>query len=255
MPTTKLSYSNNIIMNNINYDHVVWNGIPISFVVPVGKERILKFPSSVTLENTNVKLTRDKVSILNNAGFLYISAKKKFANIRISVVIKTTGKVVLIDLSAKAHGSVTPVKIMLPSIESKTTQKHKSQLINYVTLMRYAIQHLYSPQRLIKENNDITRTAMYTTSSVNLFNNSNVIAMPLLSWRGGDLYITAVFLKNVWQERIVLDPRNINGHWLATSFYPTNFVDTQDSNHDRTIMFVISDQPFNSALQQMRGYL
>ena len=61
----------NVEVNTLHYDHAVWNGIPIRFIVPVGQERILKFPSSVTLHNNNPNLTTDKVSIQNNNGFLY----------------------------------------------------------------------------------------------------------------------------------------------------------------------------------------
>ncbi len=251
------SPTSNVVEGNIPFEHVVWNGLPISFIAPVGQERILKFPGAVALNNSNPKLTTDKVSILNNAGFLYITAKKTFAPIRIPFVIKQSGEVVLVDLSAQTNGNDTPVSVVLRSQASKVktgAPSQKSQVVNLVSLMRYAIQHLYSPERLMKENTLITRAPMYTTRSVNLFRDSSVMAMPLVSWRGGDMYVTAVLLKNVFNVSETLDPRVINGHWLAASFYPSNQVSANGQKGDRTTMFLVSSRPFNEALNQVRGY-
>lgn len=254
-----VSPSSNVVVNNVQYDHVVWNGIPISFTAPIAQERILKFPSAIELHNTNPALTTDKVSILNNDGFLYITAKKPFSAIRIPFVIKKTGEVVLVDLSAKQNTNDTPVSVVLQTSGQGSTnskvKKAKPQFVNFVTLMRYAISHLYSPERLVSQNDAISRTPMYTTKSVNLFNNANVVAMPLISWRGGDLYVTAVLLKNIWNQKQILDPRNLNGSWLSASFYPSSTVTANGTKHDRTTIFLISNQPFNAALNQVRGYI
>lgn len=240
-----------------HYDHAVWNGMPISFVVPVGQERVLRFPGRVVLHNRNPALTTSKVRILNNDGFLYIKAKQAFAPIRIPIELEKSSKVILVDLSAQPNTVDTPVSVVVPGAPTKQASTHPKkppQIITYVTMMRYAIQHLYAPERLLKVSNVIHRTPMYTSRSVNLFNNNDVMAMPLISWRGGNLYVTAVLLKNTWHQRLVLDPRNLNGNWLAASFYPTNFVTPMGSAHDRTTLFVLSDRPFNAALSQVRGY-
>ena len=59
-------------------EHVLWDRTPISFEIPLGKERMITFPESVIFHNTNPELTTDRVSTLNNAGTLYIQAKKAF---------------------------------------------------------------------------------------------------------------------------------------------------------------------------------
>tara|TARA_B100001996_G_scaffold354626_1_gene316686 strand:- start:726 stop:1556 length:831 start_codon:yes stop_codon:yes gene_type:complete len=245
-----------VVSNAVQYNHVIWNGIPISFTVPVGQERILKFPSAVDFHNSNPKLTRHEISIQNNHGFLYITAKRAFSPIRIAVTLNATGQVILLDLSAKPNVSDLPVSVVMAASPATPANGKavKPQLVNYVTLMRYALQHLYAPRRLIQANPAIPRTPMYTHKSVNLFRNSEVIAMPLMSWHGGNFYVTAVLLKNPWHDRRRLDPRNIYGQWLAASFYPTNDVMPSGSVHDRTMMLLISDRPFHSALTALRGY-
>ncbi len=111
---TDLKPSPQVVVNQVHYDHVVWNGMPISVVVPVGQERVIKFPCSVSLQNTNPALTTDKVRIENNAGFLYITAKKAFSPIRLPIQL-SSGQVVLMDLSASASSNDTPVAVVLPS--------------------------------------------------------------------------------------------------------------------------------------------
>ncbi len=256
-----ISPSSNVVVNDVQYDHVVWDGIPIAFSVSVGQERILKFPGSVTLNNSNARLTTDKVSIQNNAGFLYIFAKKSFEPIRLDFTLLSTGQVILVDLSAEKNASDTPVSVVLSDNNSQNTTSNNThqyqnniQSVNDVTLMRYAIQHLYAPQRLISHNDSITRVPMETQRSVNLFDDKSAMAMPLISWNAGDLYVTAVLLKNNWDEKILLNPRNINGNFIAASFYPSRIINPKGSNNDRSTVFLVSNKPFNDALNKMKEY-
>ena len=250
--------STQVVANQEHSEHVVWNKEPISFIVPLNTERMITFPEPVTLHNMDPTLTTDKVSILNNAGTLYIKAKKTFDPIRISVVLKQSGEVILIDLSAAPNADDSPVDVVLASDQTQqlqeTTQNAQSASINYPLLMRYAIQQLYSPERLVEENNNIYRTPMYTTKSVDLVMGAKVIAMPLYSWRGGDLYVTAILLKNLLSRHVHLNPMSLNGNWLAAAYYPTNYLAAKGTAHDRTTLFLISNRPFNEALNSMREY-
>ncbi len=262
--------SANIVTNNIPTEHVVWDRIPIEFIIPVGQERMLTFPGQVDFHNTDQSLTTDKISVLNNNGTLYIKAKKAFDPVRVPIILKKTGAVVLVDFLAKPDADDTPVEVVM-SQSSKTkaskvsdngtqkNQKNPTAPINYITLMRYAIQHLYGPERLMQENPQLNRTPMYTAKSVNLFYNTDAMAMPLISWRGGDLYVTAVLLKNLKEtketKKIFLDPRKLIGSWLAISFYPIDFLTPKDTLHDRTTIFLISSSAFNEALHKTRGFL
>jgi len=253
-----------IIMNQTNIEHVVWNKVPISFVVPIGAERMISFPDSISLHNTDPALTTDKLLILNNAGTLYIKAKKAFGQIRIPIVLKKSGEVMLLDLSAAENSDDTPVQVLLDKNQAATgsivSQKSTTCVapVSYAGLMRYVVQHLYSPKRLLENDfinrNAINRTPMYTTNSIDLVYREKVIAMPLISWRGGDLYVTAVLLKNLLKHRVRLSPINLKGQWLAAAFYPTNYVTAKGTVHDRTTLFLISNRPFNEALNVMRGY-
>ena len=239
----------------INTEHVIWNKVPINFTVPIAKERMITFPEPVDFNNSDASLTTDKISIINNAGTLYIKAKKAFNPVRVAIALKKTGTVILIDLSAAANADDVPVEVLL---EAKEISENNTQDITapatYGGLMRYAIQQLYSPERLIEKNKAINRTPMYTDKSINLIYGSKVIAMPLISWRKGALYITAVLLKNILSRPVRFSPDDITGSWLAASFYPVDIINAKNTAHDRTTVFLISNRPFNEALNSIRGY-
>jgi integrating conjugative element protein (TIGR03749 family) len=244
-----------VIVNATHYEHAVWNRVPISFVVPVGEERMLIFPGKIDFRNLDARLTSDKVSILNNDGTLYIQAKQPFSAIRVPLVLKDTGRTVLVDISAAANADNTPLEVILPEDNTggaHDSEKSPSEVLHYVTLMRYAVQHLYAPERLMVEDARISRSPMYTTRSIALFYDESVIAMPLISWHGGDYTVTAILLKNNENHAIYLDPRKIKGQWITASFYPTHQLMQAGSRQDRTTLFLMSDRPFNEALNRMK---
>ncbi len=248
----------NISVGNVRFEHALWDGMPISFVVPVGQERILHFDSSVSLDNRNANLTSDKLSIMNNNGFLYIKAKKPFAPIRVPFVLKDSGTVVLVDLSAsKKATDIAPVQVALQEKigQGKGIKKNATpQYVGYIQLIRYAIQNLYSPKRLIEGNLSINRAPMYTTKSLNISRFPGTLALPLASWQGTDLYVTAVLVKNIDKAPVKLDPRTLRGKWLAASFYPSNYLTRSGTLNDRTTVFLVSSRPFNFALKSAKGF-
>lgn len=239
-------------------EHVIWDRVPIPFTIPMGAERMITFPDKVELHNTDPQLTLDKVNILNNAGTLYIRAKQTFSSIRVPVVLTKTGTVILLDISAKPNAEDTPVEVVLKDTKenSKTDSVNTGDesSINYTTLMRYAISHLYGPVRLIKEDMRINRVPMFTSKSVKLVYGDQVMSMPIASWHGGDLYVTAILVKNIWKQKFTLDPRRLQGAWCVASFYPTRNLDSIGSLRDRTTIFLISKLPFHEALHSMRGF-
>ena len=177
-PTTQ------VVVNQPHYQHVVWNGIPISLVLPVGEERIVKFPEPVTLSNNNPNLTTHKIQIMNNDGMLYVTAKKAFSPIRTEIRLRN-GTLILLDLSANAGANDLPVSITQQIKQSGSeghNQKHTSGALvtSYITMLRYGIQHLYAPERLVKDNPEIYRATMDTSRSVRLFPESNLLAMPAM---------------------------------------------------------------------------
>ncbi|MFN7097987.1 MAG: TIGR03749 family integrating conjugative element protein [Gammaproteobacteria bacterium] len=234
-------------------EHIVWDKRPISFVIPTGKERMISFPGQVQLINTNPDLTANKLSFFVNDGTFYMKALKPFAPIRVVVQIQATGEHVLLDIASTPQADDTPVDVVMAASnqatnDTSTADDTTNQAVSYVDLLRYAIQTFYAPARLISSSPTVMRTPMYTHKSVVLFYGDNTIAMPIASWRGGDLFVTAVVIKNTRAYPIVLDPRLVKGNWLAAAFYPANQLAAQGHAHDKTTLFLISSAPFGGAL-------
>ncbi len=247
-----------INLTSASAEHVVWQGTPISFAVPVGEERLISFPGDVEFKNLDPSLTSDKVSISNNDGTLYIRALQPFDPIRTYVAIKSTGQIVYLDLSAQNGGDDTAVSVVTnPSTSSSATPASNGASAGptYISMLQYAVAEMYWPERLLTQLNqdpsnfDFARTPMYTTHSVHLIMGNNILALPEVSWRNGDLFVTAVLLMNPNKQAVNFDPfQDFIGNWEAKAFYPTTYLSPQGTANDRTMVFLVSSQPFNSAL-------
>lgn len=243
------------------HEHVVWDQTPINIILPVSKERMVSFPMSVEFGYDKSILSDDKLQVQNNNGTLYFLAKSTFASQRVQVKCSDTGQIILLNLSAQKEASNTPLDIVVSSGKKVEEQQlDKAQSVNDentlpkpemspVSLTRFAVQQLYAPKRLLSQSPDIFRTPMHTAKTVPLVLDSSVIAMPLASWRSGDLFVTAVLLRNQLHQPLTLDPRNICGNWQTATFFPSNNLAATSSSADSTTAFLISNRPFADSVQ------
>tara|TARA_R110002167_G_scaffold93474_7_gene250485 strand:- start:1151 stop:1951 length:801 start_codon:yes stop_codon:yes gene_type:complete len=243
------------VQQGMQYRHTVWDGVPINAVVPTGKERIISFPGK-HIEFNGETLTHSEVGILLNGNKVYIDAKKPFKKQR-TLIKLDTGQTVLMDVSSKKDADDTPLEVLLPAptkaFDATQSNQNKS-MISMITLMRYAVQHTYAPERLVKNSQYISRAAMYTQKTVNLFYQDQVMSMPLVSWSGGGMYVTVVMLKNIWNQPITLNPMKTYGNFKAISFYPSNKLSPKGQADDTTSAFFISSEPFGQALAATKEY-
>lgn len=231
-------------------EHVVWHKKPINFVIPTGKERMISFPSGIATISADNQLTNDKLTLVYNDGTLYLKALQPFEPMLVIVHFKDSGERVLLHVSSTKVADDTPVDVVMGNTTAtdSTASQATDTSLSYVDLLRFGVQELYAPQRLISESTDIARAPMYTKTSVTLLYGHNTQAYPRASWRGGDDFVTAVLIKNTQSHALTLDPRNLYGRWLASSFYPTNVLAARGQQGDETTLFVISDVPFGEAL-------
>lgn len=250
-------------------EHIVWRRTPIEINLPVGLERFVTFPSEVRFGYNKSLLPSSILRVENDNQTLYLLARKPFATQRTEARL-SSGELILLDISAKnennkknkkPNANDNPIDIVLPKVgEHKqandpgegSNDDFNSNIasVNYVSLMRYAIQQLYAPERLLKASLLITRFPMETTHIAPLFYDDSATAMPLASWRGGDLYVTALLIKNLLNQSLRLDPRVLCGNWVAASFYPQVTLSPKGTamNRDTSTLFVISKQPFSEAM-------
>lgn len=259
-PTNNFSsVQNNNDFNPTIPAHIVWDGeTPIVIILPVGKERIIHFPGQVQFGYDRSLLPSYLLQVQNNNETLYLTAYQAFPTQRVKIKLVNSGKIIYLDLSAKNQGaSNIPLDVVIQNPEENlpaTQQNSEETNISYLTLTRFAAQQLYAPQRLITEASaDIYRTPMHTSHTVPLLLDGSVIAMPLASWRGGDLTVTAVLLRNQLQQSIDLDPRQLCGDWRAATFFPQNQLSKAGEPRDTTTVFLVSDSSFGDVMNQCEG--
>ena len=233
-------------------ERIVWNKVPIPLSLPVGKERIVTFPHDVRAGIPSG--LADALRTQSVGGTVYWLARKPFPAIRVQVQEIDSGRIYLLDLRAESDATGTaPVEIMLrPSAPKETDDPAPpaaldSERVGYVSLTRYAAQQLYAPKRLLRHLPGVQRAPLRIKRAVALVRGGAVEAIPLASWRGGDLYVTAVKLRNITNAPIVLDPRDLRGQWLAATLQHARLLPNGDET-DTTCVYLISARPFEESL-------
>ena len=236
-------------------EHVVWDKTPIHLSVPINQERLVRFPQAIQIIESEAG---NKIAVLKIQDALYLKAKESFSNKRLLIQLMPQGEVIILSLSADEKlNAATPIEVLLEQSASPQLTAEDTKIspdLNAITLTRFAIQSLYSPERLLVVPEGVSRTPMQTRRDIHLIYGASISARPLISWHGGDFYITAIELKNQLKKEAILDPRHIMGNWQTATFYPTNTLSTR-GKVDTTTVFLVSDRPFNDALQASREFI
>lgn len=241
---------------------LIWKGDPLAVALPVNTEKRLLFPESVEV-NLNGSLTTDQLRVVNNDKSVYLTALKPFATTRMYVTLKASQKILLLDISTadKASNSVQTVVISSDpksSTVNNPTSDYANSTVSNVAAIRFAWQQLYAPQRLLNNANAFTRTPMHThTWLTNLVYGDKVLVHPLISWTAGNLFVTAIELRNKYPHTTVLDLRHdLCGEWQVATLYPRATL--KPAGHkmgDSATLFVISSKPFGESMEACHGSL
>lgn len=238
-------------------ERIAWHKIPIGIALPVGDERLLHFPEPVKVGLPPQLQGRVRVQSID--GTLYARANAPFEPTRVMVQGVDTGQFYVLDLSAMTDGaSNTAIAVYRPedihadkddqADQSPTTASDiasRSITYGYATLTRFAAQQLYAPSRLLTPLPGVVRTPV-PREAVPIVRGGAVKAEPLVAWRGGPYFITAVQLTNQSAAPVILDPRTLRGRWLTATFQH-NRLHGAGSEADRTVVYLISDRPFADA--------
>jgi integrating conjugative element protein (TIGR03749 family) len=157
------------------------------------------------------------------------------------------GQIYLFDISAsKKPGQNHPIQVFVQEasepgdfIDSGVVASN----ISYVTLTRFAARQLYAPARLLMDSPGIVRTPL-ARDSINLMRGGAIDAIPLVAWRAGGYYVTAVKLTNRTAQPQTLDPRNLRGAWLTATFQHHRLLPA-GNEADTTAVYLISARPFS----------
>lgn len=241
--------------HSVPVERIFWEKKPIKLSLAVGHERVIHLPGpGVVKAGVPAFLNRGalRTQVIDNT--IYWLANEPFEETRIQVVNTANGETFLFDVEGEEKGgSIAPVEV----VKAKPAQAHGAQTakngvkttrpVDYVTLTRYASQQLYAPERLLNKLPGVVRVPLDSETKVKLVRGGKVEALPLISWKGGDFYITAVRLRNKTTDYINLDPRDLRGQWLAATFQHARLFPEGDEA-DTTAVYVISKRKFDKAL-------
>lgn len=270
--------------------HYIWKGNAIAISLPLNQEKRIIFPSKITPDLKGA-LTTDQLRMINDDKSLYLTAKKSFSAIRMYVTVENPHQVIMVDLSTddKANNSAAYIDYTT-SKQNTNTQNLATVTINnnnadnnsadantsdtpntpisdndnYVTLIRFAWQQLYAPEKYINNPLDITRAPMHTSYLVShLIYGDKVLAHPIASWIYQNAYVTAIELRNKYPHETRINLKHdICGYWQAASLYPRNSLNSTHKNlvpagfkqgHDNTVLFLISSKSFGDNIEVCNG--
>lgn len=233
-------------------ERIEWNKTPIQIDLRVGHERLLHLPGSAKVGVPASLQPLLRTQSVN--GTVYFLAGAPFDATRIMVRTLDTGQIYLFDVSASREGGQThPVQVFVKTageaepgqMDAHTGKHHTISQYGYVALTRFAAQQLYAPARLVQDRPGIMRVPV-AREPVSLLRGGTVDAAPLVAWRAGGLYVTAVKLTNRTDQPQTLDPRDLRGTWLSAAFQHNRLL-AAGSEADTTAVYLISARPFETS--------
>ena len=232
-------------------ERILWQKTPIELALSVGKEQRIDFPGPVRIGLPAA--LQPILRVQSVAGTLYLLAHQPFEQTRVMVRAIEGGAVYLLDLSADNKSAPTAaIQIFDPELEKSELSSDPVELsptfpkYGYVALTRFAAQQLYAPARLLRDLPGVMRVPV-RRAAIQLIHGGQVTAEPLVAWRAGNLYLTAVKLRNSTSQALTLDPRTLRGSWLTATFQH-NRLHAAGDEADTTVVYLISARPFESAL-------
>lgn len=261
---------------------VTWTGVPINVVIPVGVERVIKFKHSKIQIAIPMALA-GIATAESNRGVVYLRASRPFNKSRFRFREKDTGKIYAMDVTASDEsGKLAPIVIVteddvdvseitiepdlptpVPPEAQLPTNTPIEQVVQaplppvvhgYTTLVRFAMQQVYAPERLIESVPDIYRVSFNAdVDAINIVPGAKVKARVLGQWRNADHYVTAVYLQNMSAENITLDPRQLTGRhtWKSTALM-NGVLTPANTFGDATTLVAISDKKWMEGVQWLR---
>ena len=224
-------------------DEVVWSNVPIPLRLQVDNEHMLVFDQAV--EVGLPQSLRSQLLIENIGNSLYLNAQSEFSETRLLVRDLAHRTVFVFDLSASQEPKLAERTYVrngrLGTASSVTSEP------SYAELTRFAALQIHAPRRLVPGSRQMRETRV-GISGERLLRGLNVQISPLKSWRTPEkTYVTAVRVRNLADQAVELDPRQLRGRWLAATFQHYRLLQ-YGGDADETHVYLISKSPFSTAL-------
>lgn len=221
-----------------------WERLPLSIPLVVGQERVIFVDRDVRV---GLPAGLDgSLRVQSTGGAVYLQPLSELAPSRVQLQDIQTGELILLDVSAapanKAGTVLEPIKIISASVAAAEQQSAvpTSATPVPVVLTRYAAQSLYAPLRTVEVLPGVRRAKLPADLPLHtLLPNQLIEARPLAAWRLGQHWVTAIHLRNQSSVWIDLDPRELQGDFVAATFQHTN-LGPRGRPTDSTVLYLVT---------------
>jgi integrating conjugative element protein (TIGR03749 family) len=232
-----------------------WERLPLAVPLVVGQERVVFID-----RNVRVGLPAslgDRLRVQSAGGAIYLRASEPIAPTRLQLQDVESGAIMLLDIAAEdardGEPPLEPVRIV--SVDAATGHGRaadandpteatqlapRRQTPVPVILTRYAAQNLYAPLRTVEPVAGIGRVHLRRDLALDtLLPALPVRARAMAAWRLEDQWVTAVRLTNTSSRWLELDPRALQGDFVAATFQHPDLRPAGDST-DTTVVYLVT---------------
>jgi integrating conjugative element protein (TIGR03749 family) len=231
-----------------------WQRLPLAVPLVVGQERVVFID-----RNVRVGLPPslgERLRVQSAGGAIYLRASETIAPTRLQLQDVESGAIVLVDIAAtdarEGEQPLEPVRIVLQDAAAEASKdtaagpsqaaqpaKHRQTPVA-VVLTRYAAQNLYAPLRTVEPVAGIGRVPLRRPLALDtLLPTLPLKARALAAWRLEDQWVTAVRLTNTSPHRIDLDPRALQGDFVAATFQHPD-LGPAGASTDTTMVYLVT---------------
>jgi integrating conjugative element protein (TIGR03749 family) len=233
-----------------------WDRLPLSVQLIVGDERVVIVGSPVRVGLADSLDGRLRVQSAD--GAVYLLATAPIANTQLEVQDLRTGELILLDVTARRptrdQAPLEPIRIVDDVAEianaasgvsktgraSEPTDEKRPPTPLAVALTRYAAQSLYAPLRTVEPVPGISEVPVASFRPLDmLLPTLPVRATALAAWRLSGEWVTAVKLTNTSARWINLDPRLLQGNFVAAAFQHPDLGPAGRST-DTTVVYLVT---------------
>ncbi|UPQ40177.1 TIGR03749 family integrating conjugative element protein [Providencia rettgeri] len=254
---------------------VRWERIPLPVKLHVGQERIVFVEKNVRVGFP--PSLNDRLRVQSTGGAVYLRAESEFPQTRLQLQDVESGEIVLLDVSATSgKNALEPMRVVYKgevtqqssqqavkrqgttesTANEKTDAGEPRQKARYsaplpVVLTRYAAQNLYAPLRTLEPLPGVQPLSLALPASLStLYPTEPLAATPLAGWRAGEYSVVAVKLINRSDNKVVLDPRRLNGQFVSATFQHRWLGGKGSPEDTTTVYLVMKGKPENSFITE-----
>lgn len=221
-----------------------WERLPLSVPLQVGEERVVFVDRRVRVGVPAG--VGERLRVQSAGGALYLRASEALGPTRLQVQDVDSGALLLLDVvaSAAAAGEAPLEPLRIVNAEAPITgeaEQPQPRLTPLpVVLTRYAAQMLYAPLRTVEPLPGVARVGLRDDLPLQtLLPTLPIQARALAAWRLDDHWVSAVRLSNQSSRWLELDPRALQGAFVAATFQHATLGPAGEAT-DTTVVYLVT---------------